>query len=161
MRNAVRAGRIVGSDLRHLVRALLQLADVERIQVEKLGRAAGLHVRRAAVVQPPRGLPSALVQQAGLLGAVKLKQQPLPPGEPAAKRRLLTVAIDETRGAPLLAAYAQHLWRLRVAASTVQRLRSRGGAHSHPGRGGRSPVLKVVCLAGTRSGKERIEDHHS
>ena len=47
-----------------------------------------------------------------------------PPQLPAqVERRLLAVAIAEaTWGAQRLAAYAQRLWRLRVAASTVQRL---------------------------------------
>src|SRR5262247_762847 len=44
------------------------------------------------------------------------------------ERRLLAVAIAEaTWGAQRLAAYAQRLWRLRVAASTVQRLLRRHG----------------------------------
>src|SRR5262249_5795845 len=44
------------------------------------------------------------------------------------ERRLLAVAIAEaTWGAQRLAAYAQRLWQLRVAASTVQRLLRRHG----------------------------------
>src|SRR5262244_4137832 len=47
---------------------------------------------------------------------------------PAVERRLLAVAIAEaTWGAARLAAYAQRVWRLRVAASTVQRLLRRHG----------------------------------
>src|SRR5262249_18244812 len=52
-----------------------------------------------------------------------------PPQLPApVERRLLAVAIAEaTWGAQRLAAYALRLWRLRVAASTVQRLLRRHG----------------------------------
>src|SRR5499433_2503842 len=47
---------------------------------------------------------------------------------PAVERPLLAVAIAEaTWGAQRLAAYAQRLWRLRVAASTVPRLLRRHG----------------------------------
>ena len=47
---------------------------------------------------------------------------------PEVERRLLAVAIAEaTWGAQRLAAYAHRLWRLRVAASTVQRLLRRHG----------------------------------
>src|SRR5437870_2920272 len=53
---------------------------------------------------------------------------PAPQLPPAAERRLLAVAIAEaTWGAARLASYAQRLWRLRVAPSTVQRLLRRHG----------------------------------
>jgi transposase InsO family protein len=53
---------------------------------------------------------------------------PRPQLAPGVERRLLAVAIAEaTWGAARLAAYAQRLWRLRVAPSTVQRLLRRHG----------------------------------
>lgn len=53
---------------------------------------------------------------------------PAPRLLPQVERRLLAVAIAEaTWGAARLAAYAQRLWRLRVAPSTVQRLLRRHG----------------------------------
>jgi transposase len=60
----------------------------------------------------------------------RLKARPgrAPQLAPAVERRLLAVAIAEaTWGAARLAAYAQRLWRLRVAPSTVQRLLRRHG----------------------------------
>lgn len=59
---------------------------------------------------------------------LKARPGPAPQLPPAAERRLLAVAIAEaTWGAARLAAYAHRLWRLRVAASTVQRLLRRHG----------------------------------
>lgn len=59
---------------------------------------------------------------------LKARPGPAPQLPPAVERRLLAVAIAEaTWGAARLAAYAQRLWRLRVAPSTVQRLRRRHG----------------------------------
>jgi transposase InsO family protein len=59
---------------------------------------------------------------------LKARPGPAPQLPPAIERRLLAVAIAEaTWGAARLAAYAQRLWRLRVAASTVQRLLRRHG----------------------------------
>jgi len=59
---------------------------------------------------------------------LKARPGPAPHLPPAIERRLLAVAIAEaTWGAARLAAYAQRLWRLRVAASTVQRLLRRHG----------------------------------
>jgi transposase len=58
------------------------------------------------------------------------KARPGPPPQlsPAIERRLLAVAIAEaTWGAARMAAYAQRLWRLRAAPSTVQRLLRRHG----------------------------------
>ncbi|OLB04719.1 MAG: hypothetical protein AUH14_10340 [Candidatus Rokubacteria bacterium 13_2_20CM_69_15_1] len=53
---------------------------------------------------------------------------PVPQLPPHVERRLLAVAIAEaTWGCARLAAYAQRLWRLRVAPSTVQRLLRRHG----------------------------------
>jgi transposase InsO family protein len=53
---------------------------------------------------------------------------PAPQLLPQVERRLLAVAVAEaTWGAARLAAYAQRLWRLRVAPSTVQRLLRRHG----------------------------------
>jgi len=60
----------------------------------------------------------------------RLKARPGPALQlsPALERRLLAVAIAEaTWGAARLAGYAHRLWRLRVAASTVQRLLRRHG----------------------------------
>src|SRR5262249_25826750 len=60
----------------------------------------------------------------------RLRARPGRPLQLAAEveRRLLAVAIAEaTWGAQRLAAYAQRLWRLRVATSTVQRLLRRPG----------------------------------
>ena len=60
----------------------------------------------------------------------RLRARPgrLPQLPPQVERRLLAVAIAEaTWGAQRLAAYAHRLWRLRVAASTVQRLLRRHG----------------------------------
>jgi transposase InsO family protein len=59
---------------------------------------------------------------------LKARPGPAPQLAPAVERRLLAVAIAEaTWGAARLAAYAQRLWRLRVAPSTVQRLLRRHG----------------------------------
>jgi transposase InsO family protein len=59
---------------------------------------------------------------------LKARPGPAPQLAPAIERRLLAVAIAEaTWGAARLALYAQRLWRLRVAASTVQRLLRRPG----------------------------------
>lgn len=59
---------------------------------------------------------------------LKARPGPAPQLPPAVERRLLAVAIAEaTWGAARLAAYAQRLWRLRIAASTVQRLLRRHG----------------------------------
>jgi transposase InsO family protein len=59
---------------------------------------------------------------------LKARPGPAPQWAPAVERRLLAVAIAEaTWGAARLAAYAQRLWRLRVAPSTVQRLLRRHG----------------------------------
>ena len=53
---------------------------------------------------------------------------PMPQLAPPGERRLLAVAIAEaTWGAARLAAYAQRLWRLRLAPSTVQRRLRRYG----------------------------------
>ena len=59
---------------------------------------------------------------------LKARSGPVPQLPPAVERRLLAVAIAEaTWGAARVAAYVQRLWRLRVAASTVQRLLRRHG----------------------------------
>jgi len=59
---------------------------------------------------------------------LKARPGPAPQLAPAIERRLLAVAIAEaTWGVARLALYAQRLWRLRVAASTVQRLLRRHG----------------------------------
>lgn len=59
---------------------------------------------------------------------LRARPGPAPRLLPQVERRLLAVAIAEaTWGAARLAAYAQRLWRLRVAPSTVQRLLRRHG----------------------------------
>jgi transposase InsO family protein len=59
---------------------------------------------------------------------VRARPGPAPQLSPPVERRLLAVAIAEaTWGCARLAAYAQRLWRLRVAPSTVQRLLRRHG----------------------------------
>jgi transposase InsO family protein len=59
---------------------------------------------------------------------LRARPGPAPQLLPQVERRLLAVAIAEaTWGAARLAAYAQRLWRLRVAASTMQRLLRRHG----------------------------------
>lgn len=59
---------------------------------------------------------------------LRARPGPGPQLPPHVERRLLAVAIAEaTWGAARLAAYAQRLWRLRVAPSTVQRLLRRHG----------------------------------
>ena len=59
---------------------------------------------------------------------LKARPGPAPQLPPATERRFLAVAIAEaTWGAARLAAYAQRLWRLRVAPSTLQRLLRRHG----------------------------------
>ena len=59
---------------------------------------------------------------------VRARPGPAPQLSPPVERRLLAVAIAEaTWGAARLAAYAQRLWRLRLAPSTVQRLLRRHG----------------------------------
>ena len=59
---------------------------------------------------------------------LRARPGPAPQLSPPVERRLLAVAIAEaTWGAARLAAYAQRLWRLRLAPSTVQRLLRRHG----------------------------------
>jgi transposase InsO family protein len=59
---------------------------------------------------------------------LRARPGPAPQLAPPVERRLLAVAIAEaTWGAARLAAYAQRLWRLRLAPSTVQRLLRRHG----------------------------------
>jgi transposase InsO family protein len=59
---------------------------------------------------------------------LKARPGPAPRLAPAIERRLLAVAIAEaTWGCARVAAYAQRLWQVRVAASTVQRLLRRYG----------------------------------
>jgi transposase InsO family protein len=59
---------------------------------------------------------------------LRARSGPAPQLPPHVERRLLAVAIAEaTWGCARLAAYAQRLWRLRVAPSTVQRLLRRHG----------------------------------
>ena len=58
----------------------------------------------------------------------RARSGPAPQLAPHVERRLLAVAIAEaTWGCARLAAYAQRMWRLRVAPSTVQRLLRRHG----------------------------------
>src|SRR5260370_566199 len=59
---------------------------------------------------------------------LRARPGPAPQVAPAVERRLLAVAIAEaTWGAARLAAYAQRLWGLRVAASTLHALLRRHG----------------------------------
>ena len=59
---------------------------------------------------------------------LRARPGPAPQLTPPVERRLLAVAIAEaTWGAARLAVYAQRLWRLRLAPSTVQRLLRRHG----------------------------------
>src|SRR5438046_118215 len=71
---AVRAGRIAGGDLPDFADPL-ELANVERVEAEQLGRLRSLDVPRTAVAQPPQGLPGPLGQQARPRGAVVLEHQ--------------------------------------------------------------------------------------
>ena len=79
---------------------------------------------------------------------VRARPGPSPQLAPHAERRLLAVAIAEaTWGAARLAAYAPRLWRLRIAASTVQRLLRRHGLATR-----RQRLLVLEHQSATRAG---------
>jgi len=79
---------------------------------------------------------------------LKARPGPAPQLPPAVERQLLAVAIAEaTWGAARLAAYAQRLWRLRVAASTVPRLLRRHGLATR-----RQRLLVLEHHSATRTG---------